>query len=279
MFCGIASAPHARWIRQSAGRPLRSHLRTLVKSIADKDVRNAYGGELAKRLDAEFAPPPRAGGQNPWRGDRPRAPRQRGQGFRYQEPARPSPRLKRAGGPAPWRREASLVLSVINHPLLMERAEQAFFDLDLADPGLKTLLGEVLSAISADPGLDREGLKSHLTASGAADSLERVLNDPELSKHRFLRPETEIDEVEQGFRNALAHHLYESTLKQEVARSASQIFTNGDEEWKAAAAAREELVNENRAGETDMRVEEGGADRLQSALDRMKENVAKKFGR
>ena len=259
----------------------RAQLRDLVKAIADKDVRNAYAGELAQRLDAAFAPPSRGGPakRTRWRGQSGRpGVGGRGQGFRYQEPARPSPGLKRQGPPAAWRREAALVLAGVNHPALIERQESAFFSLELADPALNSLLGAVLTAFSQDPGLDSEGLKSHLTASGAAGSLERVLNDPELSKHRFLRPETEIDEAEQGFRNALAHHLYESTLKQEVARSASQIFSSGDEGWKAAAAAREELVNINRSGDSDGN--EGDAqDRLNAARERMKENVAKKFGR
>ena len=273
------------WDRERSLRPLdtperraafRAQLRNLVKTIADKDVRAAYGGELAQRLDAAFAPPG-AGGpaqRNPWRG----GPRGRGQGFRYQEPARPSPGLKRQGPPAAWRREAALVLAAVNHPGLIERQESALLSLELEDAGLSRLLSAVLTAFSTDPGLDSAGLKSHLTASGAAGSLERVLNDPELSKQRFLRPETEIDQAEQGFRNALAHHLYESTLKQEVARSASQIFTSGDEGWKAAAAAREELVNVNRAGDADS--EDGDAqDRLNAAREKMKENVAKKFGR
>ncbi len=276
------------WDRERSLRPLdtperraafRAQLRDLVKTITDKDVRNAYGGELAQRLDAAFAPPA-AGGparRNPWRSGA-AGRKSRGQGFRYQEPARPSPGLKRQGPPAAWRREAALVLAAVNHPGLVERQESALLSLELEDAALGSLLSAVLTAFSSDPGLDRDGLKSHLTASGAAGSLERVLNDPELSKQRFLRPETEIDEAEQGFRNALAHHLYESTLKQEVARSASQIFTSGDEGWKAAAAAREELVNVNRAGDADS--EDGDAqDRLDAARERMKENVAKKFGR
>ncbi len=279
------------WDRERMVRPLdtperraafRTELRALVKNIADKDVRAAYGGELAQRLDAEFARPSRnekapRNFQKSWQnGGSPR--RGGAQGFRYQEPARPSPGLKRQGPPAAWRREAALVLAAIQHPALIERQEAALFTLELTDFGLQNLLSAVLTALSADPGLDTEGLKSHLTDSGAAGSLERVLNDPELSKQRFLRPETEIDEAEQGFSNALAHHLYESTLKQEVARSASQIFTSGDESWKAAAAAREELVNVNRTGDADS--EHGDAqDRLNAARERMKESVSKKFGR
>ena len=97
-------------------------------------------------------------------------------------------------------------------------------------------------------------------------------------KHSFLRPDTEIGEVELGFRNALAHHLFESTLKQEVARSASQIFTEGDDAWKAAAAAREELINSSKPGEAQGD-ENDSPKRFADALERMKQTVEKKFGR
>ena len=96
---------------------------------------------------------------------------------------------------------------------------------------------------------------------------------------RFLRPDAELDEVEQGFRNALAHHLFESTLKQEVARSASQIFTEGETAWKAATAAREELINSNKLSEQDANDDRDSPRRFEDALEQMKHSVEKKFNR
>ncbi|MEX6633820.1 DNA primase [Hyphococcus lacteus] len=259
---------------------LRSHLRDLVKAITDKDVRNAYGEELSQRLSAQFKPPPRErydhGERKQWKPN-PQAKRggKPGQGFRFAAEPRPTPGLK---GPSQWVREATLLLAAINHPAIVERHENAFFGLDLVDSDLKLLLAEVLTAISIDPALDSGGLKSHLSQTGAARSLERILNDSQLSKHKFLRPDTEIDEVEQGFMNALAHHLFESTHKQEVARSASQIFTDGDDAWKAATAAREELINSSK-GAGDDSTDGGSSGGLVDALERMKQTVEKKFGR
>lgn len=258
---------------------LRAHLRELVKAIADKDVRGAYGADLARRLDERFAPPQRkwesrkSGPSGGWRGK----PGDRGQ--RYAPPARPTADLKRRGAPSQWSREAVFLLAAVNHPALIERQESAFFDLDIVDPGLKALLSEILSAISTDPGLDSAALRSHLTQTGAAGPLERVLNDPELSKQRFLRPEAELDEVDQGFRNSLAHHLSESTLKQEIARSASLIFTDGDEGWKAATTAREELINSNRTSDAEARDDSDSPRGLEDALERMKQSVDTKFNR
>ncbi len=281
------------WEREIDARPLdtperraalRRHLRELARSIADPDVRAAYGAELAERLDARFQPPsgPRAGRGGGKSAQYQRyGERQRGgaQGFRHVAPAIPSPRLKQRGAPSNWAREAALVLAAVNHPALVERQEGAFFELELADAGLKSLLSEVLSALSLDHALDSAGLKSHLTQTGAAGALERVVDNPELLKNKFLRPDAEIDEVEQGFQNALAHHLFESTLKHEVARSASQIFTDGDEGWKAAQAARQEVIASARAGEaaaSDSR-EDGG--RFEDALEGLRRTVEKKHNR
>jgi len=267
------------WERETSARALntperraalKAHLRALVKAVGDKDVRYAYGAELAERLDARFAGPRRS---PPGRGRRGRPAR----GFRYVEPPRPTPGLKRRGAPSHWPREAVLLAAAINHPGLIDRQESALFELELANADLKALLSAVLSAKSADPDLDSAGLKSHLSAAGAADTLERVLNDPELSKHRFLRPDAEIEEVERGFEDALRLHLHGSTLKADVARSASQIFTDGDEAWRAAAAAREELINSNKASDADAQNDEDSPQRFEDALQRMKQSVVKKF--
>ncbi len=262
---------------------LKAHLRELVKQIADKDVRGAYGEELSRRLDAQFRPGPPAGGfrkgEARWGegrgGARGKGRGDRGMGFRFTAPARPTPGLK---SPSKWAREAGLVLAMINHPALIERHEAAVFELDLADSGLKTLLGAILAAISENPALDSAMLKSHLSKTGAAGTLERVMADPQLKNHKHLRPEAEYDEVEPAFENALAHHLFESTLKQEVARSASQIFTDGDDAWKAAAAAREELINSSKPGEA-RGDDNDSPKRLADALESMKQTVQKKFGR
>ena len=279
------------WDREVAARPLdtperraalRAHLRELVKLIADKDVRDAYGGELAARLSAQSAPPKQDRGN---RGAYRSGPRNGGfggrgaQGFRYQRPAMPTPALKQRGGPSQWAREAVLVLAALQHPELVDRQEAAFFDLALEDQGLATLLSEILLAVSANPGLDSDELKSHLSSSGATGPLERALGDPELRKHRFLRPDAEIDEVEQGFRSALAHHLFESTFKREIAQSAAQIFTDGEAGWKAAAAAREEFLNSNKAEQSASDEEGDSPRRLEDALERWRESVAKKSNR
>ena len=282
------------WSREIAAQPLdtperraamRTRLRKLVGEIKNKDVRDAYGVELRERLNSLYAPKqaPKssAGGarqSSSYRGGgHQQGSRYRNAGFRYAEPARPSAALKQRGGANDWARDATLLLAIINHPDLLERQEAEIFALELNDPALNRMLGAILSAFSADPTLDREGLKSHLTGIGAADQLERVANDPELSRHRFLRPDAEMDEVEQGFRNALDHHLFASTIKGEIGRTAAQIFTDGDEGWKAAASAREALINRSREDREAVNDGEDSSDRFENVLRAFKQTAEKKL--
>jgi len=283
------------WMRETETRSLetperraalRSHLRGFVKAIADKDVRAAYGADLARRLDERFAPPKREwrgrARQNPWRGNRGGGQSSYGASYGpnyrsdYTPPARPTPDLKRRGAPSDWVREAALVLAAINHPALIERQEAAFLDLALDDQGLAGLLSEILSAISADPTLDRQGLRSHLSQTRANGALERVIKDAKLSKQRFLRHDAKIDEVEQGFCNTLAHHLFDSTVRQEVARSASELLEDDGKAWKTAAAAREALINTSKTEDGGM-LDDRDQPTLNDALELMRQSVEKKF--
>ncbi|MEE2690027.1 MAG: DNA primase [Pseudomonadota bacterium] len=276
------------WRRETEARPLdtperraalRAHLREMVKTVADKDVRKAYGDELARRLEETFSPPPRASAQRPPLGAAARRGGPGRGGSRFPGPtpeARATSALKRHGAPSSFAREATLVLAAINHPYLVERHESAFLNLHLENRDLAGLLGEVLSAILTDPALDSAGLKRHLQSTKAADILERVLKDDTLKRQRFLLPLAEIDEVEWGWSDALRHHLFATNAQAEVAASASQTFISGEDGWKAAVTAREELVN---AGEPPLSVADDGdvpPAKVTSALEDMRRSVEEK---
>jgi DNA primase len=165
-------------------------------------------------------------------------------------------RLRRLGSPPSSWREGTLALTGINHPELIERQQEAFVALNLENPDLDQLLGFARAAILADPGLDSTGLKRHLQTTKAAETLERVLRDDTLNRQRFLRTEAEMGEVEWGWSNALRHHLVATDARRELQESASQSFTIGDDVWKAAVTAREELIN----SDSDDRRESGDSD-------------------
>lgn len=224
---------------------LRTGLRKFINGIADKDVRRAYGVEFANRLRDFFAPVPAAAGQSivrsaagfrKWR-------RFETERERLLHEATPSAALKRLGAPDGFRRAATLVLAGVRCPDLARLKEDAYFALELQNPDLDQLLGQVLGALLADPGLDSEGLKGHLDGTPAAETLQRILLDETLNSQKFLRPGAELDEVERGWSDALRLHLLATNARQELAHSAIQTFSDGEEIWKAAVTASEELRN------------------------------------
>jgi DNA primase len=251
---------------------LRAGLRTLIKSIGDNDVRNAYGVEFAGRLQDMFFPKrDRDGGGGPRR----RPNRQGAAGSNpFRQPPRASSVLKSKGAPSSFAREATLVLAAVNHPGLVHRQEEAFLGLELEDRGLQGLLSSLLAALLADPGLDSEALRSHLHNTPAAETLQRILKDDTLNFQRFLRRGAELDEVEWGWSDALRKHLHATTAARDVMESASQTFNDGEEGWKASVTAREELVNSGRLAERPKPEDEAATASLDDRLEKMRASVS-----
>lgn len=267
------------WARETAARPLdtperraalRAHLRNLVRAIADKDVRSAYGADMAGRLQGMFAPP-----RAPRRDDRrlPPGPNPFRRG-KADEPVRASADLKRTGAPTAFRREAPLVLAPIRCPALVQAQEEAVLSLRLTDPSLDALLAATLAALFADPGLDSDGLAAHLQKTPEAGTLQRVLSDETLSILKFLRPGAELNDVEGGWKDALRRHLHVTEARSGVAETAAQAFDGDGEVWKAAVKDRDLRANSGaRDAETDT-AEAGGKDPVGGSLGEMQKAVA-----
>ena len=256
---------------------LRADLRNLVKQIADKDVRTAYGNFLAGRLDEYFAPKSRGGGAsstNPFSTNQSRRPGSTQKNRYFTPEPRPSAGLKRHGPPSSWPREATLVYTLIQHPGLLERRESSLLGLKLENRELDALLRAVLSLLSSDQGLDSETLKRHLHGTQATEILERVLSDDTLNKQKFLQPETEMEEVEWRWLEWLKNHLIETNARAELSETASQGFTDGDGIWKAAVMAREDLMNSHSSDQRDDKIEGASTKNVVDALEAMRISVA-----
>jgi len=260
---------------------LRARLRDLIKGIADKDVRQAYGVEFANRLRDFFRPVTAPGGEPipRSRAGFERRRRYRNESERLFHEARPLPGLKQKQLElSPFRRGGTLILGLVNHPGIIQRQEEAVLGLDIENPDLDELLTQILGMDLADPTLDSAGLKAHLHQTPAAGTLQRILTDETLIIQRFLRPGAELDDADWGWKDALRHHLLATSATREVAASASQMFSDGEEVWKSAVLAREERVNSgdfSSRGEADGEVKPGEVD---ERLRRMRESVAAKRG-
>ncbi len=262
------------------GAAFRKRLRELVRSIGDADVRAAYGQEIASRLDglksarsaSETAPSAqvagrpadkaRGSGGGRWRG------RYRSEHDARLQDSRPSAEALRARPGGGRSCEATLALCAVRRPELVRAHEEIFLSLALQDAELDSLIGEIVDAVVADPDLDSEGLRRHVERSPAADTLDALLNDHWLQRQAFLRPDAGPSEVEAGWLATWRRYALATQVERELIESASSVFSEGDESWRAAARARSDFAisRRNAADEGD----EGGAssEDLKSRLDR-----------
>jgi len=227
----------------------------LVKTIGDRDVREFYGQELAKRLNARYGGGVRDQG---WQQGQHASRSSAGNRAYYQQgklpygrkstmpAARITPQLRQMLAASQnnthrdaseqgsflhgdSRREATLVLALYHHPDLLDRREAEYLRLDLADPALSLLLSDIMSVLSGDTPLDTEEIKRHLSNKATGKTLERILSDRALNSQKFLQAEAQIDEVDWGFDSALSHHAFETSLKEEYLRATTQIFQDREE--------------------------------------------------
>lgn len=242
------------WARERDAQPLttperkaafRAHLRQLVKAIADKDVRGAYGNYFSGKLAEQGAPKPRA----PFRPGGGR--RQSGRGGVYQPPVEASTALKsrlgtgsaRAGDTS--RREALLVYTLLNHPGLFERQEEALMTLRLKNSALSGLLQEIIGAITADPALDRDGLARHMSNTAqTAGTLELMLTNEQLKLTKFARADAILEEAEEGWLNTLSLHLHHGQLRAEEMEAASEVLLDetAEQRWRISHSHRHAVV-------------------------------------
>ncbi|GGD10278.1 DNA primase [Aquisalinus flavus] len=259
------------WTREIEAQPLttperkaafRAHLRQLVKGIVDKDVRLAYGGYFSEKLGQMNAPPRQqgdgnrgfSGGYVPRGGNRPGFFGRGGMAPTVQASMALKARLGTAAGAAQGgrvasQREALLVITLLNHPGLFARQEEAILDLELADPDYSALLREIISSLSADPALDREGLALHMsTVAHIAGTMEQMLKNERLRLTKFACADATLDDAEDGWLNTLSIHLHHGPLRLEEMEAAGEAFLDETSEarWRVTHTHRQAVVADNK---------------------------------
>jgi DNA primase len=122
--------------------------------------------------------------------------------------------------PAPPR-EALLVLTLLNHPWLLEQQCEEVAELALTSPPLIRLRDALLELLSAGNPLDSASVRSHLTASGLDSAVaiaERAITH---KSDKFAVAEAAAGEVEAGWRHVLA--LHETQVGLRLALQAAEL--------------------------------------------------------
>jgi DNA primase len=226
----------APWDTPERAAALKQRLRAAVALIQDKDVRTLYGQEVKSRLDALLGSPNAPyGNQN--RGqtaayNRNPGRNQRGSwGHRRPQPATSELRRSDLGrGEMSFpRREALIVLAVLNHPALLLTQRDRFENLDLSASELDKLRFEIIDHYDhigdGEAGLDIDALTGHLKGRGMTQLLQRLGQMPEARLLTFVRKESGLEEVLAAWLETTVVHHKLLTLTAEKANVQEELET------------------------------------------------------
>jgi DNA primase len=204
---------------------LEAKLREIARAIGDESVRRHYVQAFAERVAAFFPAVERRTYDRPqYGGTRPVSDR-RGPGrpFSNRNPARfPIPvsdRLRTtqilAGRATTPLREVVLVMTVVNHPHLLQQHLDDFAHIEFSSVDLDRLRAAILEIVShheGEPGPIRE----ELAGAGFAMILTRLEDQIEKAGHWPATPEAADEDANQGWLQALTLHRRARTLHKEL---------------------------------------------------------------
>ena len=218
-----------QWDTPERRAKLEADLEAAVAAIADPKVRGHYAQALRERVAKFFGgvrrPAARSGGygQGGYRNERfgNRPFRGRGgfvRGEAYMPPV--SPELRRSalasGGAGEYGREGLLLLTLLNHPELLENYAEDISRIEIKTPTLDRLRNEIIDIAALHAPLEREALKGHLLSRNLAEIARRLEAGTAFRSDRFAWPDAAPDEAEAGFLHTLARYRRVIVLEAEL---------------------------------------------------------------
>ncbi|WP_332698895.1 DNA primase [Devosia sp.] len=215
---------------------LQARLRERSNSIQDGSVRFHYAQAFDEKLRAFFAPIR----QNRFE---PRGGQQRyGQSGAYGYPGRGTPRLvvsdtlrnsrllKPGSMAEATPREAAIILSLVNHPALVEDKFEMLAALDFDTPSAQKVMSEILSLVVRHHDISADDLKAALGARGHGAALDRMSDV--LARQGVWQAASEIAlvDAETGLSHALALHNKKVQLNRELKAAEAALGEDPSEE-------------------------------------------------
>lgn len=153
----------------------------------------------------------------PGRGGMPRPGAGPGTGGRpgFSLPVQASTELAERSLPMPAR-EALILATLLNHPWLAVDEAETLSGLPFRSDAAGKLRDGILSAVTEQNSLDREGLATQLTDLGLATVVALVQRAITHKGDKFAEPEADPATVEKGWRHAVALHTREEGLRREL---------------------------------------------------------------
>ncbi len=151
--------------------------------------------------------------------------------------------LVRGGDVGAAKRERLLILTLLNHPWLLDEHSEAVALADFGDRELDKIRNEIIDIAALYAPLDREGLRGHLDKRGISDIARRLESGAALKSETFAWPDAPNDEVEDAWLHLLHWHDRASDLQNELKaaeRALAEELT--DENLARLSALKDELA-------------------------------------
>ncbi|WP_246479395.1 DNA primase [Kaustia mangrovi] len=187
---------------------LKNRLNTLWRGLSGGNGgRAGERGRMDGRMSGRFA----GGGQRPWSG--------RGGGGRL--PLGPSHQLRQfarsaLARPASERRERLMVLTLVNHPHLVDENLELLAEMEFESPELDRLRAAILDIAALEEALDRTQLRDHLSRRGFEQALARLETGLTHRSDWFAFADAALDDVITAWRHMVALHRKSVTLRREL---------------------------------------------------------------
>ncbi len=220
---------------------LDARLRAALAKIADQNLRAHYGQAIKERRAHLFAP---AANARPGDGSQGR-PRQ-GRGYRFggvptwamMGGAMPSPEVKSSalartsGMEAEARgREATMLLTLINHPVLAQGRVDALEDMEFVCRDLETIRRALISAVTNDEvTADPSVWLAEIERSIGYPPLPVLLSTPLGREARFAAQDADETTAEYGFEELLSRHRALVAFSREVREAEMEMSDDVGEE-------------------------------------------------
>jgi DNA primase len=150
------------------------------------------------------------------------------------------------GGPADQgaalMRESVLVLTILNHPQLLDEVGEDFAAMDISSPELDRLRREIIDIAALGEGLEKGQLMDHLNRRGVAEIADRHASRDVVKGIGFTRMQADFAEAELGWREIYRRHRRAVRLQSElddVVQTLGQEIT--DENFQRLKALTDEL--------------------------------------
>lgn len=126
-------------------------------------------------------------------------------------------------------REALLILTLLNHPQLLEDYGEELAAFEFGDPKLDKIRNEIIDIAALIVPLDREVLEDHLNSRGFSETARDLASLSALKSDRFAWSDATLEDAKLGWLHLWERHKHVLTLQRELKAAVNALAEAGSE--------------------------------------------------